>query len=281
MPRSARDVAIIIILLGISVLVLFSAPNDPQAGIVSRIVFTALRPFQQVIFTVHGRIKGIWLGYIALVNIRAENEALKNENERLRREKTALLGKEEENKRLKKFLELKTRRESPSIVAQVVAEDAAGWFKTFFVNRGTDDGITPNLPVIVTEGVVGKTSKTSAEISRVVLLTDPNISVDCRVARTGDRGILSGSLDKGCVLRYLSLQSSAVRGDEVVTSGLDGVFPRGVPVGKIEQVRKGPQGLFLEAQVNPAVDLSEVEEVLVLLSNRGGFDIQPGLDEKN
>jgi rod shape-determining protein MreC len=166
------------------------------------------------------------------------------------------------------------------LVAQVVGEDATGWYKSIFVNRGSEDGVGCDMAVTVAQGIVGRVVKTTHDMSRVLLLTDPNLSVDCRVARTRDRGLLSGSLERGCILRYINLKSGIAAGDEVVTSGLDGVFPRGLPVGKIEKVRKGAQGLFLEALVTPAVDLSEIEEVLVILGRKGGFDIQPGLEGK-
>jgi len=140
--------------------------------------------------------------------------------------------------------------------------------------------VHPDMPVTVAEGLVGRVVNSSSDMSRVLLLTDPNHSVDCRVASTRDRGVLSGSLERGCILRYIHLKSRIRPGDEVVTSGLDGIFPRGLPVGKVETVEKGSQGLFLEARVIPAVDFSEIEEVLVILGQRGGFDIRPGMEDK-
>jgi len=280
MPRSIRDIAIILILIGGGLLILFSSPKEPEAGAVSRVVYSVLRPFQQIISAVHSRVKHTWEGYISLVHVQAENATLKEEIRRLRRENTVLQNKEGENRRLTKLLDLKTRYEFPSLVAQVVGEDALGWYRTLFVNRGSEDGVAPDMPVTVAQGIVGRIAKTSTDMSRVLLVTDPNLTVDCRVARTRDRGLVSGSLERGCILRYVSLKSGMAPGDEVVTSGLDGVFPRGLNVGKIERVRKEAQGLFLEALVSPAVDFSEIEEVLVILGRKGGFDIQPGLEGK-
>jgi rod shape-determining protein MreC len=280
MPRSIRDIAIILLLIGGGLLILFSSSKESEPGVVSRVVYTVLRPVQQVIFAVHSRATNLWNGYIALTNVRAEDEALKEEIRRLRRENALLQSKESENRRLAKLLDLKTRYEYPSLVAQIVGEDATGWYKTMFINRGSEDGVGPEMAVTVAQGIVGRVVKTTHDMSRVLLLTDPNLTVDCRVARTRDRGLLSGSLERGCVLRYISLKSVIAAGDEVVTSGLDGIFPRGLPVGKIESVRKGAQGLFLEANVIPAVDFSEIEEVLVILGRKGGFDVQPGLEGK-
>jgi len=206
--------------------------------------------------------------------------SLKAELRELRREKALLQEKENENRRLKKLLNLKNQHEFPTLVAQVVGEDAVGWYRAFFINRGSEDGVAPSMPVASTEGVVGKVLRCSWDMAQVLLLTDPNLSVDCRVSRTRDRGVLKGAFERGCILKHISLRSEARPGDVVVTSGLDGVFPRGLTVGQIELLRKGDQGLFLEAQVKPAVEFSEIEEVLVILGRQGGFDIQPGLEDK-
>jgi len=162
----------------------------------------------------------------------------------------------------------------------VIGEDAVGWYRTFFINRGSDDGVQADMAVTVPEGLVGRVVRSASEMSQVLLVVDPSFSADCRISRTRDRGVISGSLDGGCVLRYISLKSDAKPGDTVMTSGLDGIFPRGLAVGAVEAVRKGDQGLFLEAQVMPAVNFREIEDVLVMLGKQGGFDIRPGLEGK-
>jgi rod shape-determining protein MreC len=242
-------------------------------------LYTALRPFQEAVSGVHGRARYVWQHYVYLTGVREENQILKKEIRMLKQEKTELLGAESENRRLRKLLGLKTKHEFPTMVAQVVGEDALGWYRTMFINRGTDEGVKPEMPVAVSEGVVGRVAKSSGNVSRVLLLTDPNLSVDCRIVRTRDRGVLTGSLERNCMLRYLNLKSDARPGDEVVTSGLDVVFPRGLSVGRIEAVRKADHGLFLEALVTPSVEFSELEEVTVILGREGGFDIRAGMEE--
>jgi len=280
MPRSVRDIAIALILIGGGLLILFSYSKKPEGGLLSRGLYTALAPFLQGVSSAHSGAKHVWQSYVGLIAVREQNEALKEEIRKLRRDKAALLDKESENRRLKKLLDLKAAHEFPSVVAQVVGQDAVGWYRTLFINKGSEDGVHPDMPATVAEGVVGRVVNSSSDISRILLLTDPNHSVDCRVARTRDRGVLSGSLERGCILRYINLKSGIKSGDEVVTSGLDGIFPRGLPIGKVETVDKGHQGLFLEARIAPAVDFSEIEEVLVVLGQRGGFDIRPGLEDK-
>jgi rod shape-determining protein MreC len=280
MPRSVRDIAIILILVGGGLLILFSYPKKPEGGMLSRGLYTVLAPFMQGVSSAHNQVKYVWRSYIGLIGVREENRSLKEEIRKLRRDNAALSDKERENLRLKKLLDLRTSHEFPSVAAQVIGEDAAGWYRTLFINKGMEDGVRPDMPVTVAEGVVGRVVNSSSDMSRIILLTDPNHSVDCRVARTRDRGVLSGLLERGCILRYINLKSDIRPGDQVVTSGLDGIFPRGLPIGKVAKVEKGTQGLFLEARIVPSVDFSEIEEVLVVLGQRGGFDIRPGLEGK-
>lgn len=279
MPRSIRDISITLILIGSGLLILFSSSPKPEGGPASRLIYTVLRPFQEAVSSIHNRGKDIWESYISLTGLKEENRALKQQVRLLMQEKTELLSNEEENRRLRKLLSLKAKHEFPTLVAQVIGEDATGWYRTIFINRGTDAGVKPDMPVTVAEGLVGRVVNNSADVSKVLLLTDPNFSADCRVTRTRDRGVMTGALDRVCVLRYVGLKSEMRQGDEVVTSGMDGVFPRGLSVGRIESVQQGDQGLFLEAQVVPAVDFSAVEEVLVILGQQGGFDIRPGLED--
>ncbi len=280
MPRSIREIAIILLFIAGGLVILFSTGTEPGNGIVGRALYTVIRPFQQVISGAHNRIGNVWRSYFYLVGVKEQNKALQDEIRKLRRQKAELLFKERENRRLRKLLNLKRQNEFPSIVSRVIGEDAVGWYRTLFIDRGSNDGVQVDMPVTVAEGVVGRVTRGSPDMSQVILITDPGLSVGCRIARTRDRGVLSGSVDNGCILRYIRLESEIRAGDEVVTSGLDGIFPRGLSIGRIASVSKGEQGLFLEARVIPAVNFSEIEEVLVVLGRRGGFDIRPGLEER-
>ncbi len=279
MPRSVRDIAVVLFLLGISLVILFYSGERSGESLVGHVVYAVISPFQRAGHAVHSRVKTMWESYVALIAVRDENRLLKENIATLRRERSSLLGEERENRRLRKLLNLKARYEFPCLAAQVIGEDAVGWFRTFFINRGSEDGVSVGMAVTVAEGLVGRVSSTGGSVSSVLLITDPGLSVDCRVARTRDRGVLSGHMDGECVLRYLELNSQVRPDDEIVTSGLDGMFPRGLVVGRVKLVRKGSQGLFMEAQVVPTVRFREVEEVLVILGNPTGFDIRTGLEE--
>ncbi len=279
MPRSTLEMAFVLLLIATGLILIFSSGGS-ESHPLSRTVFAVMRPVHQAIHYAQSAVGGAWKSYVALKGVREENDRLKKEISNLKRDKAVLLNRDQENRRLRKLLNFKSQHDFPAITAQVVGEDAVGAYRTLLINRGTDDGIQIRMPVVVGEGVVGRVTTVGANMSQVVLVTDPDLSVDCRVPRTRSRGVLSGTLEAGCVVRYLDLKSEVVPGDEIVTSGLDGIFPRGLPVGSVKSVNRGTHGLFLEAVVTPAVDFSGLEEVLVVLKSKGGFDIRPGLDDK-
>jgi rod shape-determining protein MreC len=280
MPRSIRDVALVVVLLGLCLALIFSYGKKSEIGAAEAVVYRVFRPLEQGVSGVKNKLASLWNNYVYLVGVQQENRALKEELSRLRREKAELAAREAENIRVRKLLDIKTRLEHPSVVAQIIGEDASGWFRTFFIDKGTDDGVFAGMPVTATEGLVGRISRSAANMAQVVLITDSALAVDCRVARTRDRGVLRGALEGGCALRYLSPRAQAQEGDEVITSGLDGVFPSGLPIGKIHAIRMGEQGLFLEALVTPSVDFAALDQVLVILSTRGGFDVQSWTEER-
>jgi rod shape-determining protein MreC len=272
MPRTAKDFAIVLLLIAFGAILFFTSLRDPEATKLS-FIYKIFVPIQTIGTSIKQTFTNIWQNYIDLRHVRLENASVKKEIDRLQNEKNLLLNLEPENKRLRKLLDFKLNNEFALVVAQVVGEDAAGWFRNIFINRGTEDGIKPDMPVISPEGIVGKVVKCSASASKVMLIADSSLSVDCRIVRTRDRGLLNGSLEGQTILRYLDLKSGVIPGDFVATSGLDGVFPKGLMIGKVATVRKGPQDLFLEAIVTPAADFSALEEVSVVISQKGGYDL--------
>jgi rod shape-determining protein MreC len=135
------------------------------------------------------------------------------------------------------------------------------------VDRGEADGVTRAGPVVTADGVVGRVFSASTHSAEVLVLTDRNSSIAARVDRTRARGNVRGMGRPGaCKLDYALRTDDVVEGDLLVTSGTDGVFPRGIPVGKVSRLSKFAEGLFLDVEVAPAADVTRVEEVLVLTS---------------
>jgi rod shape-determining protein MreC len=161
------------------------------------------------------------------------------------------------------LLQFREQTGLPAIPARIIAVDASSWFRTVIIDKGQHDGLVEGLPVVVAEGVVGRTIKCAARQSRVMLITDASSAVAALVQRSRARAICRGEGD-GLSLEFLQQQEEIVVGDPVITSGTGGIFPKGLVLGHVADISRSGYGLFQTVQVNPAVDFSRLEEVLVL-----------------
>lgn len=168
------------------------------------------------------------------------------------------------NERLQKLLQFREKISSSVITAEVVGQDPSSWFRSVTINKGERDGVRKGMAVISPEGVIGQILKTSPNYSTVLLITDYNSAIDSIVQRTRAKAIIEGKGENRCQLKYLLRTEEVTVGDIVVTSGLSGNFPKGLMVGEIRKVDKKGQGVFQYAELTPSVDLTKLEEVLVI-----------------
>lgn len=224
-----------------------------------------MAPFQRLTAGLGGLARGLLDRYVVLVGTQAENEELRARIRDLERRGTNQNEMELMNRRLKRLLALERELPTKAVVASVTARDASVWFQSLTLNKGEVDGIRTGMPVLAPEGVVGLISSASPHASRVLLLTDPNSGIDVLVQRTRVRGILSGLLEQGTTLKYVKRSDDVRVGDRIVASGLNGVYPKGLPVGRVTRVSRKDRGLFLYAEVAPEADASRLEEVLVTI----------------
>ena len=155
-----------------------------------------------------------------------------------------------------------------------MGKDATNWFKTILIDRGSQAGLRRNFPVVAPDGLVGRVVEVTPYTAKVQLITDPVSASGGLLQRTRVTGIVSGNLGAGLKVRYLPLLADVAVGDEVVTSGMGGVFPKGIPVGRVVAVERKSGALFQEAVLQPKVDLGRLEEVLILMEagQRDGFE---------
>lgn len=151
--------------------------------------------------------------------------------------------------------------------AQIVGLDPSIWFRTVIINKGVHDGVSKGMPVIAPEGIVGQVVAASYGYAKVLLLTDRSSAIDALVQRTRTRGIVEGEAKAYCHFKYVVRKAEISVGDTVVSSGLDGVFPKGLRVGSVMEISKGPSAIFQEVSIRPFVDLERLEEVLVILES--------------
>jgi rod shape-determining protein MreC len=202
--------------------------------------------------------------YVDLMHVREDNARLRLELARVKSDRARLAELEVENEHLGELLELKNAIGANAVAANVIGSDATGLSRTLILSSGTNDGLRPGLAVVANQGVVGKIIAVSPHASRVLLIDDHNSALDGFDQRTRARGIVAGLVDDGLILKYADRSQDLRAGDTVVTSGLDGIFPRGLLVGTIQSVRREGPGLFLGVHITPAVDFRELEQVLIL-----------------
>ncbi len=252
-------------LLGVFVFYSLNLKQKSHANAFERGVQNVMVPFYRVVDRVNNGITTIWDDYLDLVNVRRENkelrESVKALNARLLQTHEAVLA----NERLNKLLEMKNTLHDPTMAASVIGEDGAPWFKTILIDRGEVDGLREGMAVVTSEGVVGQLVKVAAHSSRVLLLTDNASAVAGVVQRSRARGVVKGKGGGRCALEFALHDEDVKVGDMVVASGIGGVFPKGMPVGEVTMVKKGDFGIFQTIEVRPAVNITRIEEVLVLL----------------
>ena len=210
------------------------------------------------------RVGGIWDRYVALQTVQEENQQLRREIEFLHGQAADLREMAAANQRLTELLRFQAKTSSQTVAARVVGRDATNWYHGAVLDKGERDGIQAEMAVITLTGAVGRVVKTSASSSVVLLITDPNNAVTSLIQRTRDEGIIEGTFEGLVRMKYIPLLSTVRVGDPVVTSGLTGRFPKGVPVGTITGIHKDEGGLFQTADVQPDVDFTKLEEVLVV-----------------
>ena len=251
----------------------FRTPS--RMDILQRSVTETMSPPIQLFGRIFSSIESFVRDYVWLKNLRKENEDLRKEVADLESKVTSYHEAYVENLRLRRLLDFKSSIKAETLAAQVIMHDLTGWFQTLMIDKGFRDGITQDMPVVNDEGVIGRILDVSDRHCRVLLITDPGSSVDAVIQRNRVRGILSGKDANGCLLKYVRGNLDIQVGDLVVSSGKDGMYPKGLRLGVIQAAFKDPVDLFQKIEVKPLVRLSALEEVLVIRQGGGALDFDP------
>jgi len=237
---------------------------DQRAARPRGLVMEALAPLQVAAARLADGGASIFHDYFDLVGVQRENARLRAELAREETQRARLAELEAENLHLSDMLELKQALALNSAAANVIGGDASGLARTLVLAGGAGQGFEAGMAVLSTEGVVGKLIAVGPSSSRVLLINDHNSALDAFDQRSRVRGIVAGVVDDGVVMKYVDRSEDVKSGDTIVTSGLDGIFPRGLLVGEVTSVvREGP-GLFLTVNIAPAADFRRLEQVLVI-----------------
>ncbi|MBI1815064.1 MAG: rod shape-determining protein MreC [Deltaproteobacteria bacterium] len=234
--------------------------RDPLTAL----LLEAMRPLQVGVSDAGSALTAVWNHYVELVGVRAENEALRARVRELEQHANRLGEIEESNQHLKELLGFRSTLDGQTVNAQISGRDPGALFQSLTIDKGEHDGVSKGFAVLSPDGVVGQVVATSAHAARVLLVTDHNSGVDAVVQRSRARGIVAGALADGCVMKYLQRGEDVAVGDRVTTSGLDGIFPKGVLIGEVTKVSRNHRGLLQLAEVRPSAALERLEDVLVV-----------------
>ena len=262
-----RNVTILVVVLFAQVLGLAMqvrrSTQDESTRLIRVWAVDAVTPLEKSIVWFQSGVSGLWHNYFYLRGVRQENRDLKLQIERLRIEQVRLNEDAEQARRLQALLGFKEQFISKTLAAQVIGSSGSEQSRSIYIDKGTGDGIRPDMAVITAEGVVGKVLRAFKTTSQVLLINDQTSGVGSILEKSRLQGVLRGTPVGEVVLEKVMSDETVQPGEKVVTSGGDQIFPKGLPVGTVTKVSPGPE-LFLNIRVKPAADLSRLEEVLVI-----------------
>lgn len=222
-------------------------------------------PFQEIAAHAIRFASEIWHHYFYLVTVAQTNDRLEQALKGTAQFQNQCMELALSNQRLRHLLNFKVKSPRPLIAAEVIGRDPSPWFKSVTIDKGASEGVTRGAPVVMAEGIVGMVTDAANHFAKVLLIIDQNSAVDVLLQESRARGVSKGASINQCSLDYVLRKYDVTAGDRVVSSGLDGVFPKGLRVGAVEKVVKKNSGVFQEVYVRPFVDFEKLEEVMVLL----------------
>lgn len=256
---------ILLIAINIIALSIHKRHGDLPYGI-GRIAIYIIAPFQNAVTHSIRFVKNVWSQYFFLISVAKENENLKKtlcyaieENEK--RNEIELT-----NYRLRKLLNFKKNIDHQVLPAEIVGKDPSPWYQAILIDKGKSHGVEKGQPVVIPEGIAGQVTEVLNNYSKVLLIIDQNSAVDALVQRTRARGVIKGDSTDRYLFKYVLRKHDVRIGDTIVSSGLDGVFPKGLRIGYVSEVVKPSSGIFQDVTVAPFIDFEKLEEVLVLLN---------------
>ncbi|HET8967097.1 MAG TPA: rod shape-determining protein MreC [Candidatus Acidoferrum sp.] len=266
LPSRHRSLFLLLGVVLLQVLLLaVQIKRDSQGRLIRVWTVSAVSPFQRSGAWGVGKVRDAWRHYFALSDTARLNEQLIRENGALKLEVLQLQGKSAEADRLAALLNFKQKQNKvPMVVARVIGSSADPNSSVIYIDQGQRDGIRRNMGVITPEGVVGKVIESYRDASLVLLVTDRDSGVGAMIADSRIQSPVGGTGEPLLNMKYVGNDDEVAVGSRVVTSGMDRIFPKDLPVGTITQVKPG--GQYKQIRVKPSASLEKLEEVLVLLT---------------
>lgn len=267
--RNKYIIALILITLVIFVLMAMSVTGRSNATFVEDMVGVIVSPIQKVFFSIGKNIENAIQFIAEIKTLKQQNEKLLAEIDELKETNRKLQDLKAENERLREMLGLKERFDKFEIIgAQIIAKEPGNWFSVFTIDKGTNDGLEKNSAVITSKGLVGHIYDVGINRAKVISIIDSNSSVSGLMVRTRDIAVVKGDLalqkEGLCKMSYISKDADVIKEDLIETSGLGGIYPKGLLIGKIKEIKQEPHEISKYAIVEPAVDFKRLEQVFVI-----------------
>jgi rod shape-determining protein MreC len=261
-------------------IILISAQVNSRTGmpVLEAVTFGVYAEAQRVTGGVLSGVRRVWTGYIGLWRAQAENAELKRRLAAVEVELQEQRALADRTRALEQLLELRDRSNLKTIGAEIIAAGASLDFRTVTIDKGRRDGLHRDMAVIAAAGVVGRVVVPSPRAAKVQLLIDRNAAAAAIVERSRAQGVVMGGGDNRLRMEYVSELADVTAGDLVVTSGIDGIFPKGAVIGRVESVDKAG-GAYRRIVIRPAVDFNSLEEVLVVLTPTAAKEPPDGSSE--
>lgn len=271
MSVGIRRILVIIFLLLLALLLFLPRQSQEWLSHVGGPLVGILEVPLHSVASLHDSISEIWNNYIALQNVWEENRHLRQEIQRLQGEQNLLREQAITATQFQQLMAYQETAPMTTLPARIIGRNVSNWYRAIIINKGDRDGIKPEMGVITNAGVVGRVIRVNPTTAIVLLLSDPNVAITGMVQNTRDEGIIQGTPQGTIHMKYLPPLSPVQPGDPVVTSGLTGDFPRGLQIGQVQQVTKADTDLFQLGEIDPIVDFSKLEGVLVITSFQTSF----------
>ena len=262
-----RNVTILVVVLfaevvGLAVQVKRTADTD-SSRLLRVWTVTAVSPLEKVFVAAQQSISNTWHSYFYLRGVRAQNQKLQEEIEQLRLQQVRLAEDAGQARRLQRLLGFKEQFIAHTLAAQVIGSSGSDMSRVVYIDKGAGDGVEQDMPVITADGVVGKVLRVFPTSSQVLLINDPSSGVGAILEKSRLQGVIKGTPNGELLLEKMMSDERVEAGDQLLTSGGDQIFPKGLPIGVVKIVSPG-KDVFLNVQVKPAAELSRLEEVLVI-----------------
>jgi len=268
-PKKYRSHITVAVFLIISLAIIsYGASRLNGTGFLRKTVLEIATPLADLVNLSAKGLSDFWRRYLFLIGLGEDNRRLRVENAALVEQLNNYREGYYEGLRLRKLLDLQRGLPYKTVAARVVDNNQNSLFKTILIDKGTADGLGDGYPVLSAQGVTGRIMETSWHSSRILLMTDGTSNIDAIIQRTRTQGIIQGTGRSRYNLKYIPHTAEVLPGDLLLSSGMAGVFPKGLIIGTVSRVEPQKNELFQKIDVSPSVEFSKLEEVLVLIPRK-------------